>query len=339
MRLSSPFLALALLALALLAGCAAGDPYPPIQPGTPPAGLAGFRVDPAWPKRPAGVTWGECSGVAVDAKDNVWLFTRTAPFVQVYAPDGTPVRPWPEIEHRRAHHIRIDPEGNVWLTDVGLHTVRKYTPEGKLLLSLGTPGVPGNDATHFNMPTDVAVTRAGDVFVSDGYGNNRVARFDKSGTFVKAWGKKGNGPGEFNLPHSIAVDSKGRLYVGDRNNMRMQVFEPDGTFVAQWRHLLAPWGICVTSKDEVWACGPSPSISANATGNAAIPPHDQVLARFDTTGRLLQLWCPPKGADGAEKPGDLNWVHAVAADSKGNLYVTDIRGKRLQRFVPVVTGP
>jgi len=330
---------IAILALTVLSGCSSAAPAPAIQEGKPPAGLAGFRVDPTWPKKPAGVEWGECSGVAVDAKDDVWLFTRNAPFIQIYGPDGSPVRMWTDFEHQRAHHLRFDPEGNVWVSDVGLHTVRKYSPAGKLLLSLGTPKVPGNDGAHFNMPTDIAVTRAGDIFVSDGYGNNRVVHFDKSGAYVKAWGRKGGGPGEFNLPHSIVVDSKGRLYVGDRNNMRVQVFEQDGTFVAQWRNILSPWGLCVTPKDEIWACGPSSSISANAAGNTAIPPHDQVLARFDTTGRLLQLWCPPKGLDGRERPGDLNWVHAVAVDSKGNLYCTDIRGRRVQRFIPVVTGP
>jgi DNA-binding beta-propeller fold protein YncE len=307
------------------------------QEGTPPPGLRGFRVDPAWPKKPADVTWGECSGVAVDAKDNVWLFTRTAPFLQVYASDGTPLKVWNDLEHKRAHHIRIDPEGNVWLTDVGLHTVRKYTPEGKLLLSLGTPGVPGNDGAHFNMPTDMAITPAGDVFISDGYGNSRVAHFDKAGKFVKAWGKKGSAPGEFNLPHSIVLDSKGRLYVAERNNSRIQVFEQSGAFVAEWRDILSPWGLCMTSQDEIWACGPSCAVTANAGGNTAIPPRDQVLVRFDTTGRVLQLWTFPLGIDGQEKPGELNWIHALAVDSKGNLHCTDIRGKRLQRFIPVVT--
>ena len=204
--------------------------------------------------------------------------------------------------------------------------MRKFTTDGRLLLSIGTPGVPGDDGTHFNMPTDIAVTAAGDLFISDGYGNSRVAHFDRTGRFVKAWGKKGSAPGEFNLPHTIVVDSKGRLYVGDRNNARVQVFEQSGAFVAEWRNVLSPWGLWMTPKDELWACGPSTS---------AIPPKDQVIVRFDTTGRVLEQWSPPLGAAGQERPGELNWVHAIVADSAGNLFCTDIRGKRIQKFVPV----
>src|SRR6185503_2884117 len=152
------------------------------------SGLQGYRVDPSWPKKPATITRGEVPGVAVDAKDQVWVYTRRAPNLQVYSPGGELVKTWPDLEHKSAHHIKFDQEGNVWLADVGLHTVRKFTPEGKLLLTLGTPGVEGVDETHLNKPTDMAITPAGDIFVSDGYGNNCVVHFDRTGKFVKAWG-------------------------------------------------------------------------------------------------------------------------------------------------------
>jgi sugar lactone lactonase YvrE len=318
-----------LLSLILVsAACASQDPAAP-------GGLQGYRVDPTWPRKPANITWGDVPGVAVDAKDQVWVFTRNAPNLQVYSPAGDLVTTWPHLEHKFAHHIRFDREGNVWLADVGLHTVRKFTPDGKLLLTLGTPGVSGVDETHMNKPTDMAITPAGDIFVSDGYGNNRVVHFDRTGKFVKAWGKLGSGPGEFNLPHSICMDSKGRLYVADRSNARIQVFEQSGAFVEQWRNLIIPWGLWITPMDEIWACGSSPSLERNDQGMAGIPPPDQVFMRFTTAGRLLELWCPKLGLEGHEKPGETGWVHAVAMDSKGNLYAGDIKGKRVQKFVAI----
>ncbi len=315
-------------AVALLAfACASGSPAQEHAP------LSGYTVDPAWPKKPADVKWGEIPGVAVDQQDRVWLFTRQQPVVQVYAADGTLVKIWNDVEHKRAHHIKVDAEGNVWLTDIELHTVRKYSPEGKLLLSLGTPGETGEDERHFNKPTDMAFAANGDIFVSDGYGNNRVAHFDKGGKFVKAWGKKGPGPGQFDLPHGIGIDSKGRVYVADRNNARIQVFDQDGKFLEEWRNILVPWNISVTTQDEVWSCGSSPTLAQDSRGMTGIPPHDQIFVKFSASGKILRLWMPPKGQDGQEKPGETNWVHALAVDSKGNLYCGDIKGQRAQKFV------
>lgn len=297
------------------------------------AGPAGYRVDPSWPKKPPEIAWSDMPGVAVDRQDRVWIFTRNQPVVQIYAPDGTFVKAWDHVEHKVAHHIKFDPEGNVWLPDVGIHVVRKFSPEGKPLLTLGTPNEPGEDERHFNKPTDVAVTPEGDIFVSDGYGNNRVVHFDRNGKFVKAWGRKGRGPGEFNLPHGIGVDSRGRLYVADRNNARIQVFDQSGKFLDSWWNLLVPWSIWVTPQDEIWTCGSSPSLEVNENGMTGIPPRDQVFMKFHASGKLLQLWTVPKGTDGHEKPGECNWVHAIAVDSKGNLYAGDIKGKRVQKFV------
>ena len=292
---------------------------------------SGYRVDPAWPRKPSDVAWGDMPGVAVDRDDRVWIFTRATPAVQVYAPGGELVRAWADLDVTSAHHIKIDPEGHVWLADVGSHTVTKLSPDGKVLLRLGTPGEPGEDDAHFNKPTDVAVTPQGDVFIADGYGNNRIVHVDRAGRVVKTWGRKGTGPGEFDLPHGIGVDSKGRLYVADRSNGRIQVFTQDGRFVAEWPNILVPWSIWITPKDEIWTCGSTPTLQRNEQKMRGIPPHDQVLARFDASGKLLQLWSPPLGAG---EPGRLSWVHAVAVDSKGNLYVGDIKGQRVQRFVP-----
>jgi len=297
----------------------------------------GYRVDPSWPRRPEGMAWGEMPGVCVDPHDRVWTFNRGETPVQVYGPDGRFLRAWGRGQVGKAHHIRVDGAGHVWLSDIGLHVVRKFTPEGELLLTLGTPGEAGADSTHLDMPTDVAVTADGQAFVADGYGNNRIVHYDAAGRFVKTWGGLGSGAGQFSLPHSIALDSRGRLYVADRNNVRVQVFDQDGTYLDEWRDLIVPWHVWITPGDEVYVCGSSPMRWAGKLGvlpglMVGIPPKDQVLLRFTTGGRALALWTFPMGAEGRERPGELNWVHGMGVDSRGNVYLGDIQGKRAQKF-------
>jgi sugar lactone lactonase YvrE len=297
-----------------------------------------YEVDPSWPERPAGCEAGQTPGVAVDEDDNVYVFVRANPPVQVYTADGKFVRAWGKDFIKTAHHIKIDPEGNVWIADVGLHVVRKCTPEGNVLMTLGTEGERGIDAKHLNRPTDMAVSPAGDIFVSDGYGNARIVHFDKTGHFIKAWGSMGAGRLQFSIPHAIAIDSKGRLYVADRNNVRVQVYSQAGELLDSWKDVVVPWGFWMTPRDELWICGSSPMPwvhDAKYPGAPlGCPPKDQLFMRFDpSSGKLLQLWTVPKGEDGKEKPGELNWLHAMAVDSKGNIYAGDIIGKRVQKFV------
>jgi hypothetical protein len=291
-----------------------------------------YKVDPSWPQRPEGFHWAAVSGVAVDGKDRVYVFTRANPPVQVYAADGKFLSAWGQETIGSAHHIKIDPEGHVWVADIGHHTVQKYTPEGKLLLTLGTKDQAGRDRTHLNMPTDMAITAAGDIFVADGYGNARVVHFNRDGQYVKEWGELGSKPGQFSIPHAIAVDGKGSLYVADRNNARVQVFDQGGKLLDIWNHIIVPWGFCVTPNDEIWVCGSSPMQWRKTDGALGCPPKDQVFMKFTPAGKLLQLWTVPKGFDGLERPGEVNWVHAIATDSRGNLYVGDIIGKRAQKF-------
>lgn len=300
----------------------------------------GYRLDPAWPQKPADAVWGAMPGIAVDKAGNIWTFNRGNIPIQVYAPDGKLIRMWGQGEFKNPHHIKVDREGNVWVADTQWHTVRKFTPEGKLLMTLGTPGEAGADDAHLNQPTDMAIAPSGDIFVADGYGNNRIVHFDAQGRFVKAWGELGVAPGQFSLPHAIAMDSRGRLYVADRNNVRIQVFDQKGKFLAQWKNLITPWGIWITPKDEIYVCGSSPMLWSETRGSMlGIPPKDQIVMKFAADGRVLELWTFPKGEDGKEKPGELNWVHAIAVDSSGALYLGDINGKRAQRFIRVEPSP
>ncbi len=292
-----------------------------------------YEVDPHWPQRPADASWGHVPGIAVDAHDHIYVFTRGKPPVQVYDAQGKYLRGWGEKTIKNAHHIRIDQKGNVWIADIGHHVVEQYTPEGKLLRTLGVKGKAGRDQAHFNMPTDMAIAPSGDIFVSDGYGNSRVVHLDKDGKFVRDWGELGSEPGQFSTPHSIAMDSQGRLYVADRNNVRIQVFDQQGKLLDEWRNLVVPWGLWVTPKDELWVCGSSPMQWRKEDGALGCPPKDQVFMKFNTAGKLLQLFTLPKGLDGLERVGEVNWVHALAFDGRGNLYVGDIIGKRAQKFL------
>lgn len=293
-----------------------------------------YDVDSAWPKRPPQVMpFGWVSGMAIDAKERIWVFTKGADPVQVYTTDGKFVRTWGKGNFVEPHHLRIDHEGNVWVADFGLHVVQKYTPEGKLLMTLGTRGSAGEDRDHFNRPTDMVVTKSGDIFVTDGYGNRRIVHFDRNGKFVKAWGTYGTKPGQFVLPHAIAADSKGRLYVADRNSGRIQVFDQEGKVLDVWSNLIMPWGLSVTPNDDIWVCGSSPHWWER---NGNYPEYkDQIFMRFSPDGRVRQVWTIPLAVKGKPKPGDAIGVHCIVQDSKGNLYVGDIYSERAQKFVPV----
>lgn len=292
-----------------------------------------YKVDPSWPKRPAEMKWGSMGGVAVDAKDQVWVFTRAAPPIQVYDAKGKLVRAWGKGAVGSAHYIKFGPQGNVWLADIGQHVVMQFTPQGKLLKTLGTRGKSGCDEKCMNKPTDMAIAPDGQVFVTDGYGNDRIVHFDKNGKFVKAWGKRGKAPGEFDLPHGIAMDSKGTLYVADRNNARVQVFDQSGKFLTQWDTVMIPWGLWITKDDVIWAAGSSIMPRPKKGRWRGLPPKDQIVVQFNTSGKVLARLVIPKGADGKERPGEVNWLHAAVPDSKGNLYVGDIRGKKAQKLV------
>ncbi len=297
-----------------------------------------FEVVPGWPQRPPEATPAAVPAIALDRTGNVWIYTRANPVVQIYAPDGRYLRGWREEDPKTVPHgLKFDAEGNVWLVDCGLHVARKFTPDGKLLLTLGTLGEPGEDERHLRAPTDITFTPNGDIFIADGYGNSRVVRFDKTGRFLKAWGKLGTKPGEFSIPHAIASDAQGRLYVADRNNVRIQIFDADGKLLDVWPNILVPWGFWVSPKDEIWVCGSSPmpwiTDPKYPTAPLGCPPKDQLFMKFNTAGKVLEHWTLPKGEDEKEKPGDLNWLHVIALDEKGNIYAGDIIGKRVQKFL------
>src|SRR5215813_7403419 len=198
---------------------------------------------------PAGWKFGRVSAVATDVQGQVYVFQRgpKADPIIVFDSSGKYLRSWGRGMFGNPHGLRIDRDGNVWVTDNGDHQVMKFDRDGKRLLTLGIKGKAGTDPKTFNRPTDIAFTPDMKYFyVSDGYGNSRVVKFTIDGKYVLDWGKKGTKPGEFNTPHSVAVDSHGTVYVSDRENNRIQIFDPNGKYLRQWDGLGATQNIFIT---------------------------------------------------------------------------------------------
>lgn len=296
------------------------------------ANLLILQVDTSWPEKPEGFKWAQMPGITLDERDRVYIFTRNSPALQVYKTDGAFVSAWNSGDPNGAHFIRIDPEGNVWTANIVDHVVRKYTAEGKHLLTIGRVGVAGADEECFDKPTDMAVLPSGDIFVTDGYGNRRVVHFDANGRYINEWGKEGTQPGQFALPHSIVADSKERLYVADRENARIQVFDTAGKLLAVWEDVVTPWGLYMTKDQELWVCGSSCVKKEGTDEHIVLPPPDQVLMKLNLKGEVLLRIPLPKTKVPPGKPGELDWIHGIAVDSRGNFYLGDIQGKRAQKF-------
>ena len=220
-----------------------------------------YKAVPGWGQQlPNGMKWGETSGMAIDAKGTILAFTRAEPPVIELNAAGKVLRTWGDKMFVWPHGIRVDREGNIWITDgqnnkegTNGQLVYKFSPDHRLLMTIGTKGVAGDGEYTFNGPTDVAIGGNGDIFVTDGHVNSRVVKYTKDGKFIKAWGKKGTGPGEFRLPHSVAIDSSGRVFVADRSNNRIQIFDQDGNFLDQWTQFGGDSSLTILPDDTLYA--------------------------------------------------------------------------------------
>lgn len=261
-------------------------------------------------KLPDGWTLGNCSAVAVNRQGEVLVFHRGQHPLIYFDVNGKFLRSCGDDLIQTAHGLRVDRDDNVWVTDIGSHRVLKFDPTGRLLLSLGT-GKPGVGEDQFNKPTDVAFGPDGEFFVSDGYGNTRVMKFSANGELIRTWGTAGKGPGEFNLPHAIVVDLHGRVLVGDRENNRIQIFDREGKLLEIWPGF-SPYGLAFNNDGILFV----------ADGRA-----NKVLC-LDAAGKVQRSW----GRKGTA-PGEFNLPHMLSFDATGNLYVAEVGGMRLQRFV------
>ena len=313
-----------------------------------------YRSIENWGTLPQGRAWGSTSAVAIDPDGtSVWVGERCGeprPPSQVdpsqpFGCDGSKLDPILKFDASGKllrsfdagpllfpHGIHVDRDGNVWITD-GLgrgnkgHQVFKFSPDGKVLLTLGKPNKPGNGPDEFNAPSAVVTAPNGDIFVADGHGgktNARVVKFDKDGKFIKTWGRKGSAPGEFDIPHALAMDSQGRLFVGDRQNNRIQIFDQDGKFLDQWTQFSRPSGIYIDRNDTIYvADSESESVAKNHDGWKR-----GIRIGSAKDGTVTALIPDPveqiKGTSAAE---------GVAADAAGNIYGAEVGPKRVMKYV------
>jgi DNA-binding beta-propeller fold protein YncE len=305
-----------------------------------------FRYVEGWGKLPPGFRYIDCAGVAVDSKDNVHVFCRGEHPVIVFDPDGNFLRSWGEGQVKQAHAITIGPDDEVWLTDSGNHTICKYAQDGKLLLTIGDKDNPATlqSGKPFNRPTHVALCpRAGDIYISDGYGNSRVHKYDPKGRHLFSWGDGGIGPGNFNIPHNLVTDRHGLLYVADRENHRVQIFDSKGRYLDQYNNVHRPCGLFVDLRAEpVFYVGEFPTAYH---GSKATPNLGSCVSIWSMRGEMLGRIGDRFSGEGPEQ---FLAPHALTVDSKGALYVAEVaytvvgaletpprEVRCLQKYVPV----
>ena len=293
-----------------------------------------YEVVEGWEQLPGGFAHADCVGVGVDALDNVYVITRGQSRVIVYGREGAFLRSWGEdLFTARTHGLTVGPDGRVYCVDEGSHCIYVFSPTGELLTTIGSPGVASDTgydgATYesiqggppFNRPTNLAVAPSGDLYVTDGYGNCKVHRFTAAGELIQSWGELGSRPGQFILPHGVRVAADGRVFVADRENDRLQIFSPDGRFLAQWTDVQRPTNIAIDRAGNLyvselwWRVG-----DRSPTRGAVVEDGPGRVSIFDPTGRLLARW---GGADRCA-PGNFVAPHDICVDSRGDLYVAEV---------------
>ncbi len=288
-----------------------------------------YEVVHGWPQLPADYAFGHVTGIGVDSHNHVFVFHRGDPPVMCFeGATGKLVKSWGAGMIKRAHGLAVDSADNVWLTDIDLHQVFKFSHDGALLATYGKREEPGLDGTHFNQPTDVVITPTGEFFVSDGYGNSRVAKFSSDGKFLLDFGRKGGAAGEFDTPHGITLDAEGRIYVADRTNARVEIFDANGKFIREWKspEIGRPW--------DVYAAPDGLFYVMDGGDNNPAPPDRGRVIILNREGQKLGEF----GSFGSYD-GQFYWGHAVAVSKSGEIYATDVHlGMRAQKFVRTTKG-
>ncbi len=299
-----------------------------------------YRPGEAWGKLPEGRTMGSTNTITTDSHGDLWVFERCGantcagsninPILEFDA-SGKLVKSFGAGMFVFPHCVYVDKDRNVWVADaMGAdgkgQQVTKLSPDGKVLLKLGKPGVAGAGNDTFNQPSAVVVAPNGDIFVADGHGGNsnaRIVKFSKDGTFIKTWGKKGTGPGEFDEPHGIALDSKGRVFVADRANNRIQIFDQDGNFIAEWKQFGRPSGIYIDKNDTIYV--------ADSESDAMRNPGWKRGIRIGNArdGKVTAL-IPDTDTDPAH--ANSSGAEGIVADAQGNIYGAEVGPKDVKKY-------
>jgi DNA-binding beta-propeller fold protein YncE len=271
-----------------------------------------YRFVNNWARLPMWWKFKNCTDVAVDSQDKVFVFDRGGAHpVIVLDTKGNFLSAWGEGLFRTPHNIYVDRKDFVWTVDCGSHVVCKFAQDGSLLLTLGTRDIAG--ATYygepFNMPTGVAVSSDESIYVSDGYGNHKVQKFSPEGKRIGSWGQFGTGPGEFALVHSLDIDDDDNVYVCDRENGRIQIFDKDGKYLREWKNMKLPENIHIR--------GDVAYVSDGEIGEQFGPPRIRI---FSLDGTLLTTWSTVEG----EEKGTLWLPHGLTVDSHGDIYTAEL---------------
>ncbi|MGQ9728892.1 MAG: peptidyl-alpha-hydroxyglycine alpha-amidating lyase family protein [Candidatus Fervidibacter sp.] len=285
-----------------------------------------FEVVERWFKPPKGWMFGWIPAVACNSKGQVFVYSRSEHPLIILSEDGEFLEEWGKDILKDAHGIWIDPTDHVYCTDRNTHCIFKFNPQGELVMTLGEPGKPAQQAdAPFNKPTDAATVASDDgnapvaaLFVSDGYGNACVHKFTPDGRLIKSLGKPGIGIGEFNLPHCVRVDRYNRVWVCDRENRRVQIFDLDGNYISEWRGLLRPNSLFFDPQDDV----------------VYIAELEHRVSIWTLDGELITSLGSGKSSD---KPGEfLGGPHGIWVDAHGNLYVSEVLvPSRIQKFIRI----
>lgn len=293
-----------------------------------------YTVIPGWGDLPDGWSFLEVAGVATDSQERVYVFCRGEHPLIVFDRDGKFLNAWGEGKFVRAHGIWIGPDDLLYLTDDENHVVQKYTPEGELLMTLGTPGqgsdsgVQGMDyrtitqpAPPFHYPTNVALAADGSMYITDGYGNCRVHKFSPQGELVFSWGELGDGPGQFHLPHGIFLDSQGLVFVADRENNRLQIFSPEGEFVEEWPNIIRPTQLYIDADDNIFITEVGKRVGLFPWMEPDPQETGGRVSIFSRKGELLARW---GGGDNPMAPGDFFAPHDIWLDGEGSIYIGEV---------------
>jgi sugar lactone lactonase YvrE len=317
-----------------------------------------YRMVGEWARLPAGRAMGAVGDLALDPDGkHLWVIIRCAPsptarfgsecldshLDPILKLDlaGNVVRSFGADRFIWPHGLEVDREGNVWVTDAVApkrtppgrrgHQVVKFSPEGKVLLSLGTPGEPGGGESHLNAPSDVAVAPDGSVFVADSHsfdeGNNRIVKFSADGKFLKSWGQTGYAPGEFRMAHAIAIAGDGRVFVADRGNNRIQIFDQEGTFLAQWTQFGRPSGITFDPAGRIY-------VTDSESDNLQNPGWEMGIRVGDVRTGWVTAFIPYPWGDPREVEG--TGAEFVAVDRDGNLYGGEPRPRVLRKYIRIL---
>jgi len=337
------------------------NPYRPVD-GLQ-AGKGPGRIGEPWAKLPGGREVGSPGGLNIDLDgEHLWAVLRcgsdgTPRGSQTYCDnsdldpiirfdrDGNVTTTFGKRMFSWPHGLHVDRDGNLWITEAGSakpaqgappgtkgigHQVFKFSPQGKILMTLGEAGVPGNDATHFTAPSDVVTAPNGDIFVADGHnqdGNNRIVKFSKDGKFIKAFGETGHGPGQLRAPHALAMDASGRIFVADRANQRIVIFDQDGKFLTRWTQFGMPSDIVIEANGKIYVADSESDMNEN-------PGWEKGIRIGDVKTGWVEYFILDTGDNPPITAGG-SGAESIAVDRHGNIFAGEPRPQRLQKYVKV----